>query len=201
MQLSLRSNVRDVERDLSDAARRQLPFATSVALNDTAKDIQKNETRRLSKRLDRPTPFTKRAYGVRRATKRRLEARVFVKPIQARYLEKQEDGGLVRPKGRALLVPHKARVNKYGNLPRGAVKRMVANPKVFSGTPKGGRRGPGLYERQGRNKRLVRLITYTKSARYRPRLGFKQSARKTAIARFPVHLQRALVKAWASRRR
>jgi len=199
MQISLHSNLRDVERDLSDAARRQLPFATSLALNATAGEIQKNETRRLDKRLDRPTPFTKKAYAIRRSSKRRLEARVFVKPIQARYLRMQEEGGTRRPKGRAIVLPQKARVNKYGNLPRGSVKRQVSKPNVFSGRPKGSGRGPGVYRRQGR--KLIKLVSYTGRASYEPRLGFRQSAAKTAARRFPVHFERSLRKAFSTRRR
>ena len=199
MQMSLQSNLRDVERDLSDAARRQLPFATSLALNATAEEIQKNETRRLDKALDRPTPFTKKAYALRRSTKRRLEARVFVKTIQARYLEKQEEGGTRQAPRRAIVLPQKARVNKYGNLPRGAVKRQLANPKVFSGKPKGNGRTPGIYKRQGR--KLVKLMSYTARAKYEPRLAFRRSAALTAGHRFPVHLERALRKAFSTRRR
>ncbi len=199
MRMSLQSNLRDVERDLSDVGRRQLPFAASVALNNTAGDVHKNETRRLSKVFDRPTPFTRKAYAIRRSTKRRLEARVFVKPIQARYLKKQEEGGTRQAPRRAIVVPQKVRVNKYGNLPKGAVKRNLANPKVFSGKPNGSARGAGIYKRQG--KKLVKLMSYIPRARYEARLSFRRSAAKTAGHRFPVHLERALIKAFATRRR
>ena len=199
MHVSFRSNLKDVERDLSDAARRQLPFATSIALNDTAEDVRKNETKRLNKTFDRPTPFTRKAFGVRKSTKRRLEARVFAKPIQAKYLSIQEEGGTTKPKKRAFVVPEKIRTNKYGNIPKGSVKRNLANQKVFSGTPKGAGRGAGIYKRQG--KKLVKLINYTTRATYKPRLGFQRSAKKTASVRFPVHFERSLKKAFASRRR
>lgn len=199
MQMSLQSNLRDVERDLSDAARRQLPFATSLALNATIEEIQRNETRRLDKALDKPTPFTKRAYAIRRSTKRRLEARVYARPVQARYLEKQEEGGTRKAPRKAIVLPQKVRVNKYGNLPRGAVQRQLANPKVFSGTPRGSARKAGIYKRQG--KKLVKLMSYTSRAQYKPRLAFRRSAALTAGHRFPVHLGRALAKAFSTRRR
>lgn len=199
MQIGFESNLRDIERDLSDVGRKQLPYATSVALNDTAEEIRKNQTRRLDKKLDRPTPMTKKAYAVRRSTKRRLEARVYIRPIQARYLVNLEEGGTVTPKRRAIPIAAKAKRNKYGNLPRGAIRRQLASPKTFSGTPKGGRGGPGIYQRKGRG--LVKLTGYHRRAKYSPRLGFKSSAQETAARRFPVHFNRALVKAFANRRR
>ncbi len=198
MRMSFASNIRDVERDLSDAARRQLPFATSVALNDTVADVQKNETRRLSKQLDRPTPFTKRAYAIRRASKRRLVATVYARRIQAAYLSKQEDGGVNKPKGRAIVLPQKIRTNRYGNIAKGGVKRQLARSDTFSGTPKGAGRGPGIYKRRG--SKLTKLVSYTSRTRYKPRLGFRKSAERTATIRFPHHFTRALTKAWRSRR-
>lgn len=199
MRMSLESNIRAVERDLSDAARRQVPFATSLALNEMAEAVRDHETARLEKVLDRPTPFTRKAYAMRRSTKRRLEARVFIKAIQARYLEAQEEGGTRTPKRRALVVPAAIRKNKYGNIARGAVKRNLAKPAVFSGTPRGGGKGPGVYQRKG--KRLVKLVSYAKRARYSPRLGFKRSASRFTSQRFPVIWEKALRCAFASRRR
>lgn len=201
MQTWFDNNLRDVERDLSDMGRRQMPFVISVALNDTATDIQKNETKRLSRKLDRPTPFTKRAWAVRRSSKRRLTARVYARPIQARYLSVLEDGGTRTPKRRALVTPANIRLNKYGNMARGGVKRAAAAKNTFSGTPNGHRGGPGIYKRTGRNKKLVKLVSFVKRARYRKRLGFETSAEQTAMRRFPHHFERALLKAWKTRRR
>lgn len=198
MRLSLESNIRKVERDLSDAARKQVPFATSLALNETAKHIQKAETARLSKVLDRPTPFTRRAYAIRRATKRRLEARVFVKPIQAAYLSRLEDGGTRTPAGRAIVTPARIRLNKYGNMPRRAIQRNLARPDTFSGKPKG-RSSPGIYQRK--RGKLVKLASYTRAARYRPQLRFKLMAERRARRAFPAKFQRALAQAFATRRR
>lgn len=199
MRLSFESNIRAVERDLSDAARNQVPFATSMALSETAADVRDAETARLDRVIDRPTPFTRRAYGMRRATKRRLEARVFVKPIQARYLKTLE-GGLVRtPRRRALVTPAKIRKNKYGNMARRAVPNALAKPNVFSGTPKGRAGVPGIYQR--RRGKLVKLASYVRRARYAPQLNFERSAARLARAAFPANFERALIKAFASRRR
>lgn len=198
MQISFASNLRQVERDLSDVARRQLPFATSVALNDTALDVQAAVTSDLDDKLDKPTPFTRKAYGVRRSTKQSLEARVYAKPIQARYLSTLEDGGTRTPARRAIVTPQSVKLNQYGNLPRGAIKRQLAVPTTFSGTPKGGKGGSGIYTR--RAGKLVKVISYASRATYKPTLGFRNTAAKAAAASFPDRFTRALVRAFAARR-
>ncbi|AKU43289.1 minor tail protein [Rhodobacter phage RcRhea] len=199
MRISVASNLRDVERDLSDVGRKQLPFATSLALNEMADELAQEETARMDRALDRPTPFTKRAWAVRRSTKRNLVAAVYARRIQAAYLSKLEDGGDRTPEGRALILPAKLRLNKFGNLLRGAVKRAVAKPNTFSGTPKGAAgRGPGVFERRG--KKLVKLVTYADRANYRPQLGFEDAARKMVARRFPAKLEAALIRAFSARR-
>jgi hypothetical protein len=115
MDVRFQSNIREVERGLSDFAKRQLPFAVSLALNDTAADVAKNAEKGLAKRLDRPTPFTRRAFAVLRSSRARLAAAVFAKDAQAAYLRFQEEGGERRPKGRAIVVPVNVRLNKFGN--------------------------------------------------------------------------------------
>ena len=58
LQLSINTNLKEFKRDLNDFAQRQIPFATSLAINAMAKqavaDVQQNMTRT----FDRPTPFT-----------------------------------------------------------------------------------------------------------------------------------------------
>ena len=143
---------------------KQLPFAMARALTATAWDIQRHITEELPNYLDRPTPFTRKAFGVQRANKRELRARVFVKDRQSRYLKYQVEGGTRTPKGRAIVVPYTRggaiKLNKYGNLPRGRVAKLIAQNKTFSGTVKG---TPGVWRRTGTKSRP------TKGRRYTPR--------------------------------
>lgn len=201
MQFGIKSNVREVERGLNDVARRQIPYATAVAINDVLKDIKRNSEKRLRRQLDRPTPFTMKAFRIRFANKRTLTGMVFVAPIQAKYLHWAEDGGTRSPKGRAIAVPVKQRLNKYGNMPKGALKRALAKPTVFAGAPKGRPGAPGIYQRMGKaNSKLKLLASFEPIARYKPRLGFKTGALRTAKARLPGALYRALKKAVSNAR-
>lgn len=196
MDFNISRNTRDVRRGLNDVARRQIPFATSLAINEVLGDIRKNWEKALRKSLDRPTPFTMKAFAIRRATKRSLTGAVFAKRIQNDYLARLEDGGKRKPKRRAILVPVGQRLNKYGNMPRGAVKRTVAKPKTFSGRPKG-RNAAGIWERRAGNK-LRLLIHYTDRARYSPRLKLIPGAAKTATARLPGAMLKAMRRALKS---
>ncbi len=194
MHLSFATNVEAFRRELTDLGAREVPFAAARALTDTARDVEKNTAKRLPKVFDRPTPFTLRGLFVKPATKARLVATVGFKDRQAGYLELQETGGTRRPKGRALVVPAAARLNRYGNLPRGAVRRALARPDTFSGTVRG---VGGIWQRIGRGGVRL-LVAYEDRASYAPRLGFAEGARKTALARFGRHFARRFAEAVAT---
>lgn len=196
--ISFEHNIRDFERALSDLARRQLPFATAMALNDTAKDVSEAWGKHLQRRLDRPTPFTVRSRYVRRASKRKLTATVGIKDRQASYLKYQVEGGTRLPARRALLVPVRARLNRYGNMPRGAVARALARPNTFSG--KVGR-AAGVFQRQARRSAgLKMLVAYASRASYGKRLDLQQVAEKRARASFARHFARRFRAAMATAR-
>lgn len=196
------TTTREVARGLSDFARNQLPFATALAVNEVLQDVVRNTQKRMRRVIDRPTPFTLRGFAIRRASKRRLVGQVFAKDIQGAYLRWLETGGTRAPKGRANLVPVGARLNKFGNLPRGAIGRTLARPKVFSGSPKGRPGAGGIYQRmgRGRNAHLRLLVHYAARSRYRPALKFIESATKTTAARLPGAWLRAFQKALATAR-
>lgn len=200
MKLNISRNTKEVQRGLNDVARRQIPFATALAINDVLGDIKKNWEKRLRKEIDRPTPFTLRAFAIRRASKRNLRGMVFAKRIQADYLRWLEEGGNRAPKRRAILVPVNQRLNKYGNMPRGAVRRTVAKPKTFSGKPKGGRRPAGIWERVSGGNQLRLLVHYADRARYTPRLNLIPGAAKTATVRLPGAMLKAMRRAMRSAR-
>lgn len=189
---------------LSDFARTQLPFAMSVALTKTAQDAKAAELEEMDRIFDRPTPFTRRSIYLRSASKSRLVSLIGLKDRQADYLRLQIRGGRRRPAKRALLIPTEHRKNRYGNLPRGSVKKMRASGRVFSGRPAGWSNAPaGLWQRMGRGgrDRLRLLVTYEDHADYRPIFDFAGVARHTGGRVFEGHLLRALEKAMRTSKR
>ncbi|MEL6769056.1 MAG: hypothetical protein AAFP17_17895 [Pseudomonadota bacterium] len=140
--------------------------------------------RLLANRIDRPTPFTLRAFSMKAATKRRWEVTVFAKDRQASYLRWLETGGEQAPKKRAHVLPVEAGRNRYGNMRKGVVKRLLASVNAFSGVPRGGGRPGGLYQRVGARpgrragRRLRLMVAYEKSTSYEPMLGFQAGGRR-----------------------
>jgi len=195
--LEMSVDTRAIERRLNSLAASQLPFAVALGINDVAGQIREAEQSSLARDLDRPAPFTKRGMFVARASKRKLTGVVGFKRIQAGYLEMQATGGKRRAKGKAVVVPVGARLNKYGNMPRGSLKRALAKPDVFSGTVKGvagvwqrpkrgtrrtkaGGARSGATGTVGKRKGLKLLAIYKASVRYSPRLKFVPRAHTKA---------------------
>lgn len=187
-------------KQLNDVERRQVPFAISLTLNETIDDVESNTRKRLPRVLDRPTPFTQRGLMTRKATKRRLLASVGFKRIQSAYLKFQEDGGERRPRRRAIPIPVGQRLNKYGNMPRAAIKRLLARPGVFSGEVRG---VAGIWQRKRtRGQRgLKLLIAFKPRATYQPRLKFHEGALKTTRARIGINWRRSFARALKTARR
>ena len=190
---------------------KQVPFALSQALNDTALDVKAAEEDELGVVLDNPTPFTRRGFFVKRSSKRKLVAKVGVKSIQAKYLRYQVEGGTRRPNGKALLVPQKARLNQYGNLPKGSVARSKAKKTTFvvsRGAKAAEHLRPGVYQRPKRlakgskreAKKLKQLVSFEASATYKPKFDPVSVARRVLRKRLKSHFSRRFAQAMATAR-
>jgi hypothetical protein len=211
--LQMSVDTRAIERRLNGIAKSQLPFAVALGINDVAGQIKDAEASGLERDLDRPAPFTKRGLFVARASKRKLTGVVGFKPTQADYLALQATGGRRRAKRKAVLVPVNQRLNKYGNMPKSTVKRLLAKPDVFSGTvngvggiwqrPKRGARRTkaggarsGAVGTTGARKGLKLLIAYKAAVDYTPRLKFVPragvTARREIAPAIAKHLARAV---------
>lgn len=136
LNMSIRSNVKEMSKKLSALAYKQIDFATALALTDLAKQVQTAEEGNIKATFKHPKPFTVKSVGMRGATKRNLTATVFVRPIAAKYLEPYEDGGDHELPGKALLNPKDIRLDQYGQLTRSTLKRLKARRDVFIGPVK-----------------------------------------------------------------
>jgi len=179
--ISIKIDTSGLERQLKALANDQVPYATAVALTRTAQDAAKELNAELPKHLDNPTPFTRQAFTMRRATKRDLRAVVLAKPAQAKYLQYQVHGGSRAPNKKAQRLPSQIKLNAFGNIPRGEIVRLIALAKagkrltkakgrklgvsskinLFYGDPGNGR-PPGIYKRvvNGEQQMLVPLIVF-----------------------------------------
>lgn len=175
-----------------DLRARQVPFATSLALNTLARGVAVEERELIGQTFDSPTPFTQNAYRVEVATKSRPVAIVAAKDIQAQYLTPYVVGG-ARFLGtkKAMLAPRGVALNRYGNLTRGKLQALKGKPNVFIGPvktrsgrivngvwqrPVNGQRRDGTRGTQGKTG-LRLLIQFEDTTPAPKRLPFEQRAR------------------------
>lgn len=206
----------------SAAAQKQLPFATSQALNAVAFDARTAINASTRQFFDNPSRFTQTAFFVQRSTKRNLEAIVFAEAgrgkDRARYLKFGIQGGERVQKGferkfladvvgtrrvpaNAQLVPTSlVKLNAQGNVSLATIKRIQkglatkGNGTFFTGTPKGGDRPPGIY-RRSKGQLFPYFIAIEEQARYQRRLPIGQTAGRVTRTQFGGYLRTSLSKA------
>ena len=221
--ISVHANVKEISRSLSRLAHSQINFATALALTALAKEVQADEIRNIGSTFKKPKPFTQKSVGMQGARKDTLQAKVFVRPIAARYLEPYEKGGSHVLAGRALINPKNIKLDSYGQLPRKALARLKARKDIFIGPvktksgvingvwqrayhrPKGSERGrshQGGEVRRGSNTtgRLKLLIRFGDALAVNKRLNYRSHARALIDRRFNALFSEAMGKALASAR-
>lgn len=226
MRIQIKVDARSVVSGLRRVATGQLPYATSRALNDLARQVQQATPDVLQRDLDRPAPFTTAAYGmgIDRATKSRPTAVVGFKPAQSEYLAWQEEGGERRPKRKALRLPSEQPLDAFGNLPPRTIATLVARARagrrltkaqsrrlrvsravdLFYGEPGDGRPA-GVYKRvplpgSGDNRLIPLVVFPQQGAKYKPRLRWRAMARSVVERGSEAAFRRAIAEAMASAR-
>ncbi|MFZ3141157.1 hypothetical protein [Polaromonas sp.] len=144
----------DLEATVSQWARvagDQMPFATALALTQTAKAAKEEIERQMPSLIDRPTPYTMKGFRLYPATKVKLLAEVDFRPAFGRgtaardYLAPLVFGGerklkafersLERtgllPSGYAAVPGSAAKVDAFGNMSRGQIVQIVSYFKAF----------------------------------------------------------------------
>lgn len=219
IKIDVRKAMAGLTRDLDRLQREQVPYAAALALTATARDVAEAETKALAATFKTPTSFTLRGVGVIGARKSTLTARVFMKDIQAAYLDPYEGGGRQVLGGKqAILTPRDLPVNAYGNIPRGKLQALKGRPDIFIGEvkTKSGMVG-GVWQRvdvtrKGTQRRkaqrgrayhpvagrLKLLIQFTRPAMVTRALGYQDRARAVVDRRLPENWRKALAQALAS---
>jgi hypothetical protein len=192
--IEVQDNLVDFERKLTRLEKKDLPFATAVALTRTVQDAQGS----IIQAIPHIFKTTKKWWLPRQPTGVKIKganfraakftASVFTK---AYFAALQEEGGIKTPhRGKLLAVPTQA-VPKSRRKSGGARKTMSLKSAVATRW--------GVYLRKGgkKNPRLEKQFTWASSATVPARFGFKLMADKVARRRFRQHLDRELAKAVA----
>ena len=195
----------------------QLPYATSVALNNVAFNVRKELGQQTTKSFVNPTKFTQSAFKYTKSTKANLEAQVFADPTR-RFFPTQIKGGDRKAK------PYEGFIRGLGNgaipsggrlVPTSTVLNAAGNPKknifgtiasklsttdqggVFIGVPNGGRTA-GVYRRS--RGQLFAYFVHVDRTQYKPRFPMERVGMATARRLFPTELNKALDRAMQSAR-
>ena len=199
MQISVKSNISAVTEALDAFGKRQIPFATSLALNDAAFALRKEIVERTY-----PDSFTVRnkrfagaMFRVGKASKRNLTATV--SDVLGRdYMAMQAEGGIKRPRGRNIAIPSRQiKRTATGKVPMAKQPRNVLGGKGYRTTLRSGQ--PVIAENVGRGaaKRQRVLYLLEPTARIPKRFPFYERGRKVAQTSFA----RAFNKRFAQARR
>lgn len=208
--VNFESNIKQIEKQLSDVARRQVPIAAMWAVNDTAFEVMQELRQEMPQYIDRPRPQTVRSVRVRKARNKRAPvAWVHLTPWADEFMVRLVEGGVELPKRRALVSPTAERssvTDRYGNIKRGYLQKIKARPdKFFFGIPKGraGQQNAGVWERMGRGGRAaIRQVVHfdPKPRRVQKQFPFYEIGSTHAGRRFPAHFMRAMQRAMRTAR-
>ncbi len=174
MQIQLKADTKKLTKHLNFIQKQQVPFATTVALNQVAFDARLAVQTALPKKLDRPTKGLIKSVIVEKSKKKHLIARVgfagkgFGKSLWAEspavIMARLITGGTRRPKSSPhLMIPSDTKgggikLNKFGNIAgrKAKFQKMLGNKdQFFSGVPIGdySKKDAGIWERTPRNSK------------------------------------------------
>lgn len=199
MKISVASNVDEVARNLTAVQQRQIPFATSRALNAVAFAARRHIVDVTGPRdFDiRNRRFLGVALRVQLSTKRNLVARIYDR-LGRDYLETQATGGMKNPRGNQLAVPAEEVASRRTGA--GVLKRLKPRiaPRAFKRTVRGTEM---ILQRAGRRRSPLRVLyVLSPKAAIPKRFAFYEDARAIVLRSIGATFNDELTKALASAR-
>lgn len=199
--VNVKSDLKREARKLDRIQRKQIPFAASRAINDTAFDMMREQKRQMPRYMDRPTKWTINGVRVQKADKRNLTGGIYITQDRWKYLQFAIEGGIAKGLRN---VPVNAPLNQYGAMRRNYLKRVLARPDYFSGVPKGHPGAPaGVWQRAGRRggarrgsfkgRASIRLMAmYINGAAYKRIYPYQKIGEDVARKVFPSYFKKAI---------
>jgi hypothetical protein len=188
----VKGDMKRITKHLSKMQKKQIPFAAAQAINSTLFDVMKAEKAQLPKKLDRPTPFTMKAFKINKAKKTELVGDIHITPERWKYLKYVVEGGT---RTGNIGVPTKnAKLNKYGNIPmrrKGLIKKKSQYIATIGSVS-------GVWEKSKAGVKLI--VAFEKSVSYKKQFPFKRIAEGVARKKFQRNFKRSLAKALATAR-
>ena len=186
MQVSVKADIKAVQKSLDKTQRSLIPKAASDALNYVAWLASQKRLREKAQEIfaGGAVAYTRGAFRFAKSTAKSLTAEVFIDPDRDRYMRFQIAGGRRTPDRKKIWVPTRnTKLNRYGNIPRATMRRMIGDrEKFFKGIPRGlhGESNNGIWERYGRTathprgKNIRMVARYVSSTQYSPLFPFAE---------------------------
>lgn len=182
--------LKEFSSKMNDVVKKQIPFATSRALNKTAEDIRKEELSNLEKKftLRKPwyKPGTKLGINVKKSHKTNLTAEVYTR---APFMKLHETGGTKKP-----------RSGKYIAIPTTNIKRTKKGLIGKAKRPRNLKRSFWIKSRTGqemlmqrKSKRKVEVAYMMEpKADIKATFEFKKTGKRVAEQKFKKNFEAAL---------
>lgn len=206
---------------------KQMAFASSVALNDTAFQARQSLNKSTVQFFNVPVKFTQSAFLVQKSNKTNLVAIVYAQDEagkdRARYLRFGTAGGTrpqkgferffsgaipsdgTIPPGSYFMPTSAVKLNRSGNVSMATLKRITkgingnARGGFFMGTPRGGNRPPGIYRRSAQRLTPYFIATQDKPD-YGERFPITTIAQKVVQRSYSKNFETAFARAIATAR-
>ena len=198
MNINIKADLKPLNKQISRVHKKQIPFATSVALNKTGvkilsalganaqKKFEGGATKQAMRAFKTPKGLRGNKPNISFSTKKNLTTTIFMPKWAEKFLIYQVKGGTRTANNKAGTgVPYKpnANLNQFGNI-KGRKAGLVKGKKQFIATIKG---ITGVWERYGTKLRQVKLIVaFEKSVDYNnPKFPFFQIGEMVYKSQFP----------------
>ena len=191
MQISVKTDAKKLSKQLRGIQKKQIPFATSVALNRTADKARDDLSGSMKRYLDKPTRNVL-LYALRaiHSKKTRLVSEVTTVPW-ASFLWYQVHGGTEHRENKPLVAPvNQGRVNAFGNIK--GKRRNLIKKRDYLGKTRSGDQAVFRDEGRGKNKRPRLQFIFKDRLTYRPRWPFFKVARASVSKNFTPFFRRAI---------
>lgn len=179
----------EAQAALRRLGREGMNIAIAAGVNRTAVQMQRATITSMSRTIDRPTPFTLNATAIHRADRNRLSAKLYIRPIQARYLRYAIQGGTLP----TILEPIQVNTDRHGNIrgKRGGMQKIASmGRKRFVATING---TTGVWQRHGPGGRRIKLLVKSnENARREPRWDFFGIGERVARQRLQRDVREAI---------
>ena len=200
MRIDVKDNIKEVTKWTTGVQKKQVPFATAMAINKTLgigkgnrmKGLDRAMQKQMIKKLDRPMARTTKAFYRIGARKTNLTGILGFTEWANKFMQYLVHGGVRSGESSKVGVPYipNAKLNKFGNI-AGRKSGLIKKQTQFIGNIKG---IDGVWERQ-KDRSAKLMVAFKNSVTYQAMFPFYKIAESYAKANFDKNFAEAFTKA------